>query len=106
MPLVKIVEQRVLLHLIKQSKIPRISSGFKSQSVWVRLDLYDGEGFTLSLPDLHQAPTDNMEKRVDMYEGFSQKINNNEEYFNDVWFSDKAHFLSNGHVKVWFGFFA
>ena len=34
-----------------------------------------------------------------MCQWFSQKIDNDKEFLNDVWFSDKAHFLLNSPVN-------
>ena len=39
----------------------------------------------------HQLTETDMEKRVAMCQWFSEKIDNNEEFLNDVWFSDEAH---------------
>jgi hypothetical protein len=47
----------------------------------------------------HQLTPADMEKRIAMCQWFSQKIDDDEEFLNDVWFSDEAHFLLNGHVN-------
>ena len=47
----------------------------------------------------HELTENDKEKRVAMCQWFSETIDNNEKFLNDVWFSDEAHFLLNGHVN-------
>ena len=47
----------------------------------------------------HELTETDKEKRVAMCQWFSKTIDNNEEFLNDVWFSDEAHFLLNGHAN-------
>jgi hypothetical protein len=42
-----------------------------------------------------------MEKKIAMCQWFSQKIEDDKEFLNDVWFSDKAHFLMHVNSKNW-----
>ena len=39
------------------------------------------------------------EKRVTMCEWFSNMLENDKNFLENVWFSDKAHFLLSGHVN-------
>ena len=41
----------------------------------------------------HELTKNDKEKRVAMCQWFSETIDNNEKFLNDVWFSDEAHFL-------------
>ena len=40
-----------------------------------------------------------MTKRVEMCQWFESKIEENPDFFQNVWFSDKAHFSLSGHVN-------
>ena len=47
----------------------------------------------------HKLTPDDMRKRVTMCEWFCGKINKDPDFLDNVWFSDKAHFLLSGHVN-------
>ena len=46
----------------------------------------------------HQLTKTDMEKKFSQVQWFSEKISTDEGFLNDVWLTDEAHFLLNGHV--------
>ena len=47
----------------------------------------------------HKLSPDDMRKRVIMCQWFCNKIDDEPDFLDNVWFSDEAHFLLSGHVN-------
>ena len=47
----------------------------------------------------HKLTADDMRKRVTMCQWFSDKIDDEPDFLDNMWFSDEAHFLLSGHVN-------
>ena len=47
----------------------------------------------------HKLTQADMEKRVAMCRWFCDKVDENPDFLDDLWFSDETHFLLSGHVK-------
>ena len=47
----------------------------------------------------HKLAEGDKEKRVNLCRWFCDRIDDNPDFLDDVWFSDEAHFLLSGHVN-------
>lgn len=47
----------------------------------------------------HKLTDDDMRKRVTMCQWFCDKVDEDPDFLDNVWFSDEAHFLLSGHVN-------
>ena len=72
--------------------------GINRESVW-RILIADLHMYPCRIQIKQKLTPDDMRKRVIMFQWFCNKIDAVPDFLDNLWFSDKAHFLLSGHVN-------